>query len=321
MALDLKAKALLTAIAAAEEPALGSVPIHIARRSIESRYEKLSLPRKEIGSVTNIEIEGSEAKIPLRIYRPAGAGPFPVILFFHGGGWVLFTPENYDPISTHLCHDTHAIVVSVDYRRSPENKFPASLNDCYDAVCWADAHIGEYGGDTSRIALAGDSAGGNLVAATTFRLRDEGGPACCGQVLLYPVTDYYTKERQSYREFAEGFGLTFRDMEWFWAQYLQNPADSANPMVCPLLAPDLSGLPDAFVVVAGNDLLRDEGIEYAQRLRDAGVPTHLSVYEEMIHGFISYLGILGHARTALTETARWLNQRFDSHVHIRFRSP
>jgi acetyl esterase len=321
MALDPKAQALLTAIAAANLPAPGDLPVETLRELVSSRFSKLSLPCKKVGEIINIHIKGTETDIPLRIYVPEGNGPFPVVLFFHGGGWVLFNLDNYDPIATHLCHEARCVVVSVDYRLAPEHKFPAAVVDCYEAACWTADHISEYSGDQSKIALAGDSAGGNLVAAVTFRLRDEGGPACCAQVMLYPVVDYYTTPRSSYREFAEGFGLTYTDMEWFWAMYISNPLEAKNPLVCPILATDLSGLPPAFVMVAGNDLLRDEGIEYAHRLQAAGVPTHLSVYDEMIHGFISYIGILRHARTAITEISRWLDHRFDSHVHMRFRSP
>ncbi len=310
MALDIKVKALLTAIAAADLPALGDLPVEILREQVSSRFAKLRIPCKSVGSIIDLDIAGTECLIPLRIYKPAGDGPFPVVVFYHGGGWVLFTPESYDPICTHLCHDADCLVVSVDYRRSPESKFPAAVHDCYDAVVWTSAHIAEHGGDPGKIALVGDSAGGNLATVTAIRLRDEGGPVCCGQVMLYPVTDYYTKDRNSYREFAEGYGLTFSDMEWFWDKYLVSPAEADNPLACPILTNDLAGLPDAFIMVAGNDPLRDEGLEYAQRLRDAGVPTHLSVYDEMIHGFISYLGILGHARTALRETAHWLKARF-----------
>ena len=310
MALDPKARALLTAIAAAEVTDLNALPIEIIREQIESRYAKLRLPCKVVGDIIDVQVQGSDGLIPLRIYIPLGEGPFPVVVFIHGGGWVLFTPESYDPVCTHLCHDTKCLVVSVGYRLSPEFKFPAALNDCYEAVGWTAQHIDEYNGDAGRLALTGDSAGGNLVAVTAIRLRDEDGPACCGQVLLYPVTDYYKTQRDSYREFAQGFGLTYADMEWFWSHYLESPVDVTNPMACPMLTSSLSGLPPAFVIVAGNDLLRDEGIEYAHRLMEAGVPTHLSEYDEMIHGFISYLGILGHARTALTEVSRWLNHRF-----------
>ncbi len=321
MALDPKVQALLTAMAAANLPAPGDLPAEILREQVSSRFAKLSLPCKPVGEIFNIAIDGTETSIPLRIYVPEGNGPFPVVTFFHGGGWVLFNLDNYDPMVTHLCHEARCIVVAVDYRLAPECKFPAAVVDCYDAVCWTADHILEYSGDPSQTALVGDSAGGNLVAAVSLRLRDEGGPACIAQIMLYPVVDFYTSPRNSYSEFAEGFGLTYTDMEWFWEMYLNSPLEAQNPLVCPILAKELSGLPPAFVMVAGNDLLRDEGIEYAHRLQAAGVPTHLTVYDEMIHGFISYIGILGHARTAITEISKWLNHRFYSQEHIRFRSP
>jgi acetyl esterase len=307
MALDAKVQALLTAIAAANLPGLSDLPVDILREQVASRFDKLKLPCKKVGAVTNITIQGSEAEIPVRIYQPEGDGPFPVVIFFHGGGWVLFTLNNYDSIATHLCYEAECVVVSVDYRLAPEHKFPAALVDCYDAVCWTADHIADYGGDAGRIALAGDSAGGNLAAVTAIQLRDRSGPRISGQALLYPATDYYKSDRGSYREFAEGFGLTFADMEWFWNQYLTAPEDALNPLVSPILTTDLRSLPPAFIMVAGNDLLRDEGRAYAERLREAGVAVQLSEYDEMIHGFISYLGILDQAELAIKETARFLS--------------
>lgn len=310
MALDAKVQALLTAIAAANLPGLSDLPVDVLREQVASRFDKLKLPCKKVGAVTNITISGSEAEIPVRIYKPEGDGPFPVVLFFHGGGWVLFTLNNYDAIATHLCYHARSVIVSVDYRLAPENKFPAALTDCYDAVCWTADHIADYGGDPGKMALAGDSAGGNLAAVTAIQLRDRSGPKISGQVLLYPATDYYKSDRGSYRKFAEGFGLTFADMEWFWEQYLSNPEDAQNPLVAPILAYDLTNLPPAFIMVAGNDLLRDEGIAYALRLRESGVSVRFSEYQEMIHGFISYLGILDQAQTAIAEIAHWLVARF-----------
>lgn len=307
MSLDPQAQALLTAIAAANLPALGDLPIDVLREQVAARFDKLKLPCKPVAEVQNITFQGSEAQIPLRIYKPQGEGPFPVVLFFHGGGWVLFTLNNYDSIATHLCALAQCVVVSVDYRLAPEHKFPAAVTDCYDATLWAAEHIVEYGGDPARMALAGDSAGGNLAAVTAIQLRDRSGPKISGQVLLYPATDYYKSNWGSYREFAEGFGLTYADMDWFWAQYLSSPEEGLNPLVAPIHTPDLSNLPPTFLMVAGNDLLRDEGIAYANRLKAAGTPVELSEYSEMIHGFISYMGILDQAEPAIKETARFLS--------------
>jgi acetyl esterase len=237
------------------------------------------------------------------------------MVFFHGGGWVFFRLDAYDPICSHLCHAAGCIVVSVDYRLSPENKFPAATDDCFDSVVWVINHCHELKGDSSRIFLAGDSAGGNLAAVTAIRIRDEFAKTArwpslrlAGQILIYPVTNYYKPGTPSYVEFADGFSLTTSAMKWFWEKYLESESDADNPHVAPLLAPDLSGLPPALVIVSGCDPLRDEGIAFAKRLEEAGVGVKLSVYEDMIHGFISYLGILKQGKMAIEEIAGWIKK-------------
>lgn len=308
MALDPKATALLTAIAAAGEPDITKISLDVARRQVEKGYASMRIPVKPVGSIQNIQVGITGRKIPARIYSPDGEGPFPVVVFFHGGGWVFFHLDAYDPICTHLCWATGYIVVSVDYRLSPEYKFPAATDDCLLATRWIADHANEWRGDPSQLFLVGDSAGGNLAAVTALRIRNEGGPEIKGQVLIYPVTDYCKPGKPSYDEFAGGYSLTKEAMQWFWDQYLESGEDAANPHAAPLLAPILSGLPPALVIVSGYDPLRDEGILYAKRLKEAGVPVELSVYHDMIHGFISYLGILKQAETAIQEIARWIRQ-------------
>ena len=308
MDLDSKAKALLTAIAAAGEPALDAISVDAAREQVETGYARMKTPVKPVGSVRNICMQGTDGEIPARVYKPKGTGPFPVIVFFHGGGWVFFRLDAYDPICTHLCASTECMVVSIDYRLSPEYKFPAAVNDCLDATRWFAAHCEEWHGDTTRLFLAGDSAGGNLAAVTAIRIRDEGGPHVKGQVLIYPVTDYCKPEKPSYVEFANGYSLTRDAMRWFWDKYLESEEDAKNPKVAPLLAPDLSGLPPSLVIVSGYDPLRDEAIAYANRLMEAGIPVQLSVYEDMIHGFLSYLGIFKQAKIAIGEITEWLKK-------------
>lgn len=313
MMLDPKAKALLTAIAVAGEPAIDSVPIQVAREQVEKGYARMKIPIKPVGSVQDISIIGSAAEIPVRIYTPECDGILPVIVFFHGGGWVFFHLDAYDPICTHLCKATKCIVVSVGYRLSPEHKFPAATDDCLEATRWVAEHCNEWNGDRSRIFLGGDSAGGNLATVTAMRLRDESAelpyssfPQLAGQILIYPVTDYYKPEKASYIEFADGYGLTKDAMKWFWEKYLENESDATNPKATPLLAHDLRELPPALVIVSGYDPLRDEGIAYAKRMEEAGVTVKLSVYPDMVHGFMSYLGILKQAKTAIEEIADWM---------------
>jgi len=308
MELDPKAKALLTAIAAAGLPDIGGIPLGLAREQVEKGYARMKIPVKKVGSVLNIDIPGPGGKLPLRIYIPEGKGPYPVMVFFHGGGWVFFGLDAYDPISTHLCSATGCMVVSVDYRLSPEYKFPAAVNDCFFATGWISENCRSWNGNPDCLFLAGDSAGGNLATVTAMRICQEGGPIVRGQVLIYPVTDYLKPEKSSYLEFAEGYGLSRNDMKWFWDKYLDGEKDSLDPKAAPLLTSDLSGLPPALMIVSGHDLLRDEGIAYAKRLEEAGVAVRLSVYEDMIHGFMSYLGILKQAKKALEEISVWVKQ-------------
>ena len=306
MELDPKAKALLTAIAAAGDPPINEMPLEKARQVIESGYARMNMPVTPVNSITNLVIPGPGGELNIRVYIPDGDGTFPLMLFFHGGGWVLFTLDAYDSMCTHLCSMAPCVVVSVDYRRSPEFRFPAATDDCMAATLWAVSNAMKFRGDPGKLFLAGDSAGGNLAAVTALRLRDEGGPAVKGQILIYPVTDYLEPEKQSYVTFAEGYSLTREAMKWFWAQYLENPGDAVNPYVAPLQATNLFLLPDALVMVSGYDPLRDEGIAYAKRLSESGVSVKLTVYEEMIHGFISYLGILPQALKAIHEIAGWM---------------
>jgi acetyl esterase len=308
MPLDPKAKALLTAIAAAGEPAIDSIPLDVARAQVEKGMARMNIPVMPVGFIKNTSFMGSGREIPVRIYIPEGEGPFPVMVFFHGGGWVLFSLDTYDPMCTHICSMAGCIVTSVDFRLSPEHKFPAAIDDCLDASRWIAEHCMEWNGDASRIFLSGDSAGGNLAAVTALRIRDEGGPAIKGQVLIYPVTDYFQPEKPSYAEFADGYSLTRDALKWFWNMYLSSSDDAADPRTSPLRASGLSGLPPALVIVSAYDPLRDDGIAYAKRLAAAGVSVNMSLYEDMIHGFISYLGIFRQATTALEEISEWVRK-------------
>ncbi len=308
MPLDPKAKALLTAIAVAGDPAIDKIPLSLAREQVEKGYARMKIPSQKVHSNIDILIPGPAGNLPARIYYPSDKENLPLLLFFHGGGWVFFHLDAYDPICTHLCQASECIVVSVDYRLAPEYKFPAATDDCLAATKWMAAHAWEWKIDPDRIILAGDSAGGNLATVTALRIRDEGGPALSGQVLIYPVTDYTQPEKASYHEFSEGYGLTREAMFWFWEKYLDQEEDKTNPYAIPLLAENLSGLPPALIIVTGYDPLKDEGIAYARRLDEAGVTVKLSVYEDMIHGFLSYIGILKQAKTAIGEISTWIKK-------------
>lgn len=250
-----------------------------------------------VGRVEDRRIPGPAGEIPVRIYTPEGSGPFPLIAFFHGGGFVLCSLETHDELCRAMCRDAGAVVVSVDYRLAPEAKYPAAADDCYAATAWCAAHAAELGADAARLVVAGDSAGGNLAAVTALRARDLGAPRIRHQVLIYPAThcDFNTP---SYRENAQGYFLTADAMRWFWAHYLANPAQASEPYACPAHAADLKGLPPATVITAEYDPLRDEGEDYAAQLRAAGVPVVLKRYDGMIHGFVSMGDVFDDARAA-----------------------
>jgi acetyl esterase len=251
-------------------PATHTLPVNVARAQYEARIAVMA-PPADIAGVREQTIDGPGGPLRLRMYTPHGAGPFPLLVFFHGSGFVLCSLDTHDGMCRNLCAGAGCVVASVDYRLAPEHKLPAGLGDCLHATRWAALRAVELGADPTRIAVGGDSAGGNMAAVTAIRVRDEGGPALCGQLLLYPVTDYHTPGTPSYEEDAEGYGLTRDTMKWFWAHYLNDESQSAHPHASPLRAPDLSGLPPALVITAEYDPLRDEGELYAARLRTTGV--------------------------------------------------
>lgn len=234
-------------------------------------------------------IPGPAGAVPVRIYTPAGDGPKPVILYFHGGGWVIGDIEVCDNPVRRIANRTGAIVVSVDYRLAPEHVYPAAFDDCYAATAWVAEHAAEFGGDPARIATCGDSAGGNLAAAVAIAARDRQSPHLVAQLLIYPVTDFdFTTD--SYAQNGEGYLLTRGSMQWFWAHYLGAQDLGKDPYACPARADDLAGLPAAFVATAEFDPLRDEGEDYAEALREAGVRVTAQRYDGMLHGFAWTLG-------------------------------
>jgi acetyl esterase len=218
--------------------------------------------------------------------------------------------DTHDGMCRNLCAGAGCVVVSVDYRLAPENKYPAGLDDCVFATHWIAEHAGELGGSADRLAVCGDSAGGNLAAAAALRIRDEGGPSIVGQLLIYPVANYHTPGTPSYRENADSYGLTRDTMIWFWDHYLTDPSEAALPYVSPLRARDLSGLPPALVVTAEYDPLRDEGEHYAEKLRTAGTPAITSRWDGMNHGFFFWVGRVDKAAEAMAESCQWLRQIF-----------
>jgi len=293
-------------------PPFESLSVEQARLQAIERSRAGKLPTLPVAAVADRTIPGPASELPIRIYTPHGVGPFPLLVFFRGSGFVVCNLDTHDGTARNLCSAATCVVVSVDYRLAPENKFPAGLGDCYAATKWSAAHARELNGDASHIALAGDSAGGNLVAVTALRVRDQGGPVLCGQLMIYPVTDYYSPGHPSYIDNAEGYGLTAAGMKWFWNHYLNNAVEANNPYASPLRADNLRGLPPALVITAEYDVLRDEGEAYARRLTEAGVPTKLTRYDGMHHGFFQMYGVVDKAKAALDEAAAWLKERFAS---------
>jgi acetyl esterase len=247
--------------------------------------------------------------VPVRVYRPSGDIELPVLVVFHGGGWVIGNVEQFDVIARQLAATSGAVVVSVEYRLSPEFRFPVPLDDCWRALEWTAAHATEIGGDASRLAIGGDSAGGNLAAVCALRARDHGGPALALQVLVYPVCDCRF-DTESYLTNGEGFVLEAEQMQWFFDCYTGGNVDPADGRISPLRMPDLSSVAPAVVITAEYDPLRDEGEAYAQRLREAGVPVEHRRYDGLIHGFFGLSGAFDASRDALDYVATALRRAF-----------
>jgi acetyl esterase len=256
-----------------------------------------------VASIDDAIIPGPGGDLELRSYTPEGSGPFPALLYLHGGGWVIGTSDTYQVPCRALANATGCKVFSPTYRLAPEYKYPAAPEDCYAALTWIAENASRLDIDPKRIAIGGDSAGGNLTAAVTLMARDRGGPQAAFQLLIYPVTNYNLRT-ESYQEYAEGHLLEAEAMRWFWEHYLPSPEAAEDPYASPLRAQDLSGLPPAFVMTAECDPLRDEGEDYAAKLKQAGVPVTLSRAHGTIHGFMHPLGgRLPHAKTGIAEAA------------------
>ncbi|MBP1930986.1 alpha/beta hydrolase [Ammoniphilus resinae] len=261
----------------------------IASRDIEHTLVPPVEQRPQVASVQDHQIPGPAGHIPIRIYTPEGEGPFPIIVYFHGGGFVLLSVETHDVVCRLLARETGCKVVSVDYRLAPEHPFPAAPEDCFAATKWVDDHREELNAEGTPLYVAGDSAGGNLATVVCLMAREQGGPTISKQVLLYPVTDFHhhgsPSPYPSYQENAVGFGLSNLKMSHFWNFYLEKEEHRTHPYASPIKA-DLNGLPPALILTIEKDVLRDEGEEYGKRLQEAGVPVTMTRFEGTIHGFL-----------------------------------
>ncbi|MEU9024884.1 alpha/beta hydrolase [Actinomadura sp. NPDC048394] len=296
----------------AEDPDAAAAPPDVP--AMRERFRLMwTMPEdlRPVGSVAGTAIPGPAGDLPARVYTPEGDGPFPAFVWFHGGGWTIGGLDENEYACRAVCAEAGAVVVSVDYRLAPENPFPAAAEDAYAAVQWVAAHGAQINADPSRIAVGGESAGGNLAAVAALKARDLGGPDLALQVLVSPVLGHPEDGRASYAEFAEGYFLTKASMEWFFTTYPTGPADLDDPYLLPLRSKDLSGLAPALILEAECDVLRDEGEEYARRLKDAGVETELVRYDGLIHAFFGPLASeLSVAKQAHSRAAAALRAAF-----------
>lgn len=309
MPLDPQVFQILRQISVSGEQSFHTQSIEDARLSYQSQ-KGLAGQAEPVDQVHNRSIPGPYGEIPIRVYSPKGETPFPVLLYFHGGGWVLGNLDTADAICRSLANQAGCIVVSVDYRLAPEYKFPAAAEEAYTAIQWIAQHASSMGADPNRMAVGGDSAGGNLAAVAALMARDRKAPRLLHQLLVYPVT-HYSFDTVSYQENGNGYLLSKNDMIWFWDHYLQNESDGKHSYASPLLSENLVGLPPATVITAEFDPLRDEGEAYANRLREAGNHVIHTRYNGMVHGFFRMAGLLDQGRNALLEVSTALRAAFE----------
>jgi len=304
MPLHSQCKAFLDSLAAAGGPPIEQLPVPDARTVALAMIEAGG-PEEPVANVENRTVPGPARPIPIRIYRPSMEASLPALLFFHGGGFVICNLDTHDRQCRALANASGCAVVSVDYRLAPEHAFPAAPEDAYAATRFVSEHAAELGLDASRLAVGGDSAGGNLAAVVPLMAKERGGPAVAFQVLIYPTIDW-DDQSPSMHEYGEDHFLTRGAMQWFREQYLPRTDDARHPWASPIHAEDLAGLPPALVITAECDPLRDQGEAYAGRLQAAGVPIELKRYEGMIHPFFSLAGIVDGGREAIEHAARTL---------------
>jgi acetyl esterase len=264
----------------------------------------------DVASIEHRYIIGPTAELPIKIYTPHGAGPFPGIIIFHGGGWVAGNIDLYGVQHQQLAHICNAVVIAVNYQKAPEHSFPTPFDDCYATLEWVFANTELLNLNYEKIGVAGDSAGGNIAAAVALKARDAAGPKIAFQILIYPALDYKF-DYPSMIDNATGYSLTTQAMKWYWDQYVSAVDDLENPYCRPMAEKNLTNLPPAFTITAELDPLRDEGEIYANRLHQAGVKSVLKRYDSLIHGFILMQGFLPEAREAIVDIANNVHEFID----------
>jgi acetyl esterase len=303
----------LTPEAARELPLLDYAARDLVASRTAKRLLTVASPMPEpVASVTHERIAGPGGDILLRFYTPDGDGPFPVLVYFHGGGWVIASMNHYDSTARALANAAGCIVVSVAYRQAPEHPYPAAIVDAYAATRWVMGNAPAFNGDPLRVAVGGESAGGNLATVACLMARDQGVRMPVHQLLVYPVTNFGF-DSDSYREHAHAKPLNAAMMRWFWKHYLATEADGEEGYASPLKEKDLSGLPTTTLITAEEDPLRDDGRSYAERLRAAGVPVDYRHYDGVMHEFFGLTGLLDKADDALKHAADDLKRSFETH--------
>lgn len=291
MTVDSAVQTFINGLAEQGQKPFGEISVAEGRAVVAS-FTGLQKPAQEVARVVDETIDGPGGEQRLRIFIPENQGttPLPVVVYYYGGGFVAGSLDVAEESNRALANDTGAIVVAASYRLAPEHKFPAATDDTFAALRWAAEHISEYGGDPARIAVMGDSAGGNLAAVAAQRARDEGGPELAAQVLIYPAIDA-TADTESKREFAEGYVISTADMDYFWSQYLNSPEEAADPRATPSRG-NLAGLPPALVLSVEYEVLRDEAEDYADQLSAAGVAVEKVRLPGLIHGVYNMSGAI-----------------------------
>ena len=313
MPLDPIVKAFLDQMAAQPGPKMQEMPAADARAMFAAMMQMVGPKDVPVGKVENIAMPGPGGDLQLRNYTPVAAGSdaLPTLIFFHGGGFVIGDLDTHDGICRILANESGARVIAVNYRCAPEHKYPAALDDAIAALNWIEANASKLGVDANRLAVGGDSAGGALSAILAQIANEKGKPKFAMQLLMFPVTQI-GGETVSLREFAEGYFLERATLDWFFDCYLPPDADKSDPRISPLSAEDFAGLPPAYVLLSGYDPLHDEGAQYAEKLRAAGVAVTVADYPDMVHDFIYMDAILPQAREALVAAANALKAAFDS---------
>ena len=309
MPLDPLLKTLLDQMAAQPTPPIHEMEPEMARAAMGAMMDLVGPKDVPIGRIENMRIPGEAGEIALRLYTPVAAGSqsLPALVFFHGGGFVIGDLDTHDGICRILANEACVKVIAVHYRLAPEHKFPAAVNDAIAAVNWVEANAAALGVDANRLAVGGDSAGGNLAAVVAQAAKKNSAPHLAYQLLMFPVTQI-GEETASLRNCAEGYFLERAGLEWFYSHYLPADADRSDPRISPLKAEDVGGLPPAYVMLAGFDPLHDEGRAYAEKLTAAGVPVTLANYPDMVHDFIFMHAVLPQAQQALGDAAASLKE-------------